>query len=80
MAINKVQSGLQVNPQGGSSGPGDVPSFDVPSVNDLKAGDANYYFKLMQEMQQESRAFETMTNILEAKHKAMENAIQGINR
>lgn len=78
MAISKVQSGLQVNPQGGSSGSGDVPSFDIPSQDQLKNGDANFYFQLMQQMQQEARTFEAMTNIINTRHHAMEQAIQGI--
>lgn len=79
MEIPKTGGALNVN-QGtdSASGAGDVPNFDMPDQEQLQSGDQKYYFQLMQKMQAESRAFETMTNILKAKDDAAKSAIRNI--
>lgn len=79
MEIPKTGGALNVNQTAdGPSGAGDVPDFEMPDMDQLKGGDQKYYFQLMQKMQAESRAFETMTNILKAKDDAAKSAIRNI--
>lgn len=77
MEIPKTGGALNVD-QGSSAVSGDTPDFEMPSMDELQGGDQKYYFQLMQKMQAESRAFETMTNILKARDDAAKSAIRNI--
>ncbi|HVS02006.1 MAG TPA: hypothetical protein VMT16_04485 [Thermoanaerobaculia bacterium] len=73
-----------INPLSGSSLQGSVENikqqaasgdFQMPTEG---GGDMQYYLNLMQEMQAESRAFTTFSNILTTRHQAAQNAIRNI--
>lgn len=79
MQVNKTVSPLNVtttptSPQGTQS----VPDFAMPSQQDLQSGDSQYYFNLMQQMQQQTQAYQAMVEILKAKHSASMAAIQNM--
>lgn len=82
MEVPKTGGPLNVNDVSDSdkSGQLEVPEFTVPDQEKLKSGDTKYYFELMQQQQAESRAFETMVNILKARDEAAKQAIQNIGR
>lgn len=81
MEVPKTGGALNVNDVSDqSSGQLEVPEFTVPDQEKLKSGDTKYYFELMQQQQAESRAFETMVNILKARDEASKEAIRSIGR
>jgi hypothetical protein len=60
---------------GGASG--DKPTFSDPSVREMAAM-SDYYMKLQNEMQRESREFNAVSNIIKVRHDSAKAAINNI--
>jgi hypothetical protein len=61
----------------GAAGSADAPVFSNPEVNEM-AQMSSYYLKIQNEMQQESRSFNAISNVIKVRHDSAKAAINNI--